>query len=1011
MKRPFFILSLLYLSLHINAQIPSFDIPSPNAAELGSYGDVPVSYYTGKADINIPLYSLTIRDVSLPITLNYNASGILINKLPGWLGDNWSLSAGGLITRVVQGDYDELVYPEEVQARFASGRRYNYFQSYQTLNRLINNPNNNYQELRDTVLCQRNDLAPDLFYFNFLGKTGRFFLGNDGQWKVDSEANLEVIFDITDENNYIDPFIINYPSPYDNYHQPKTIKGFVIRDELGIQYHFGEESSCIEYSVPFFRQGDREFVIPWTANSWYLKSIIDRNGNTLYSFEYERGKYVAQLYNNGIQNSWVCHKNNNGNYYTINGNGPNNYTGNNSGWDFPFDGVLNSPIYLKTITARDGTVLRFYSSDLDISMTQLYASMYAYYSSISQWYANLHNPNTIAYHITLPCYYLQTNDSEARQYQYNPSSDEKLTNPLVSCRLRKLDRITIEANNTATAPIYNFVYSNYPRMHLTTVEMKDVNNATEGLYQLRYSNYEDLPSDYISKKEDHWGYFNNSNYTLPTTTQGYINFYNMREPSRSYTWRGMLEKIIYPTGGMTVFSFEPHEYARYISEDRSTIIDETDHMDHFTGGVRILSIAEYEDSTMSKLISLRGFRYVDPETGISSGELFSKPKYYWENWNAVNIDPLSYSSANMFRTSSIIPLSNMFGPHVGYSYVTESYRFDLKETTYHYSNLSDALDYPSQLNFTMNSLTPYNVYTDRCYRRGQLISVMETNGFKTFKETEFFYRTDDVESNYVLTSSLFADFYVLNPWQRPLTVPDYTHFDGGVYKLFYPKYDVVKETTKTYYESGVITDSVIYAKKDTTLNVTFGSYSHSVDVRTTKSKSTKRKADVATHTFTYPFESVGIEAQLAGLQFYLLPVAVEEKLNNVVTKKYQTAYQNYNGMILPKYELEWKSGVVADTIVTYNGYTGTGAVSSFRKRGQPVTSLIWTNNDCLLSNKTVGGSLSTFYRYMTNNKIGSIVMPNGDVKFYDYDAMGRLKEIYDQNGNTIQKFSYNYSNK
>ena len=38
-------------------------------------------------------------------------------------------------------------------------------------------------------------------------------------------------------------------------------------------------------------------------------------------------------------------------------------------------------------------------------------------------------------------------------------------------------------------------------------------------------------------------------------------------------------------------------------------------------------------------------------------------------------------------------------------------------------------------------------------------------------------------------------------------------------------------------------------------------------------------------------------------------------------------------------------------------------------------------------------------------------MPNGDVKFYDYDAMGRLKEIYDQNGNTIQKFSYNYSNK
>ena len=37
------------------AQVETFDIPTPNAAELGRYGDVPVSYFTGNADISIPL--------------------------------------------------------------------------------------------------------------------------------------------------------------------------------------------------------------------------------------------------------------------------------------------------------------------------------------------------------------------------------------------------------------------------------------------------------------------------------------------------------------------------------------------------------------------------------------------------------------------------------------------------------------------------------------------------------------------------------------------------------------------------------------------------------------------------------------------------------------------------------------------------------------------------------------------------------------------------------------------
>ena len=64
------------------------EIPTPQAASIGKYGDVPMSYYTGQADITIPLYSFTLRDVTLPIYLSYDSSGLQPNCLPGWTGHN-----------------------------------------------------------------------------------------------------------------------------------------------------------------------------------------------------------------------------------------------------------------------------------------------------------------------------------------------------------------------------------------------------------------------------------------------------------------------------------------------------------------------------------------------------------------------------------------------------------------------------------------------------------------------------------------------------------------------------------------------------------------------------------------------------------------------------------------------------------------------------------------------------------------------------------------------------------
>jgi hypothetical protein len=81
--------------------------PSPTAASLGQFGDVPVSLYTGTPNIEIPIHELAGRTLSLPISLRYSGGGLKVEDVGGWVGMGWALNAGGVITRTIRGTADE----------------------------------------------------------------------------------------------------------------------------------------------------------------------------------------------------------------------------------------------------------------------------------------------------------------------------------------------------------------------------------------------------------------------------------------------------------------------------------------------------------------------------------------------------------------------------------------------------------------------------------------------------------------------------------------------------------------------------------------------------------------------------------------------------------------------------------------------------------------------------------------------------------------------------------------
>lgn len=977
------------------AQVETFDIPTPNAAELGRYGDVPVSYFTGKADISIPLYSLEVKGVTLPITLNYNSSGVLVNNLPGWLGDNWSLSAGGLITRVVQGYCDEYQRPELENEDYVE---HNYFQSYNVLPQIYLSRN----ALRDSARNHSCDLAPDIFYFNFMGNTGRFFLGNDGEWKVYSEGNFEVIFDYRDADNFIYPFIENYPNPNISYKQPKTIKGFIIRDAHGTEYHFGGDTDHIEYTIPFFHQSINEYSKSWMANSWYLNKVVDRNGNQLFTFTYQRGKFVAQLYNSAYIHRYTYEYRKGFTHYQGFSNAQNNY-------GFPYDGVLNAPVYLMGIAASNGVNLAFFSDDWGKPMDEIYGSMYSRYGTLMDWYTALveefnHQNNTSGIP-PYPFYYLQSNDGVVTNYQYNFWDTEKETNPLYSTRLRKLTRICQRTSRLSTSLTYTFDYEAGTRLCLKTVNIKDGELQTIGKYQLKYD-YGMLASDYITTAEDHWGYYNAHPISeYPVDTQGSMNFLSYRKTNTSAIKKGLLTEIIYPTGGKTVFDYEPHDYSQCMNEQRDSML----YVSGYAGGVRIKSIVNYDD-TGGTVLQSRVFDYHIPATNQSSGQLFAQPLYYWGEWWPFCENSNSVAKIQMFRSSSILPLSNKFGTHIGYSYVTETVAGE-GQTVFHYRNLSEAFDSRFLVNFSGNTLTPYDMYTERDYKRGCLLSVdiYDSQGAHK-KKTEYVYRYDNPEAKYVLTSSTqYRNFMSLGQSHRDL----FWHYIGGVYELFYPKYDVRLELTTTYEDNGNLSERTEYYRSEGPVKFFRGSYSHFADVRLLFSTVRYRQDEklVTRYSYGLGLADDATADSLFRTQFFLQPLAVEQLHQNHQISKVETKYGWFNGHILPRVKLSYTNNV-ADTLVTYLDYTSSGAVSKYKQRGKPVTLLSWYYNDNYLWSMKEGGHFPTIYDYDPNTfKLSKIIQPNGYYQTFSYDAIGRLSEIRDVNGKLLKKITYNYQNK
>lgn len=287
----------------IATDMPTIIPPSPTVASLMKFEEVPVNNYTGIPDVSVPLYSMETgsENVRLDISLKYHPLSINKDEFASYSGLGWNLLAGGSVSRTVRGFPDEIIIEGNANVNSQQGSNgkdktrigiYNnhlaeafsnkYYQVMSLFGNIVTQSDKNivgeycWKAFEKGVF----DSDHDLYQFNFMGKSGRFYIKKNIQ-----THSLEVVKLDNDNAIKID---LNYSFLNNKY----QILGFTIYDDKGIKYVFEDVELTTEHSYTGSTsfKGDAPSLNvsePLVySSSFQLSRVYDTNNNLLITFSY-----------------------------------------------------------------------------------------------------------------------------------------------------------------------------------------------------------------------------------------------------------------------------------------------------------------------------------------------------------------------------------------------------------------------------------------------------------------------------------------------------------------------------------------------------------------------------------------------------------------------------------------------------------------------------------------------------------------------------------------------------
>jgi YD repeat-containing protein len=477
---------------------------SPNAAGLGKYGDWPVNLYTGTVGVNLPLYTVAMRGLGLPIGLGYHASGIRVSDVAGWTGLGWSLNAGGAIVRSVKGMPDEL-----------NGAGYHAFrQQFLNPNDLASGTGNvaTNNQLKIDAADAKWDTEPDNYTLNAMGRSYKLIIKGNGSIITVPYSQIKVTADfLTDTWN--------------------------VTLEDGTQLLFGQ--NCTE-KVGANRNWHVDVPRDPFATAWYLKKITTVAGETA-NFSYHG--YTLHQNNTFFQSDYFK----------------------NSAPYGEVSCAIGAPCVISgNLSPKNGGFVQ-HGEGLNLAAIE----------------------------------------TDAQRVEFVAATAERLDmqggNALAAIKV--FDKLTGGYTKTFT---FNYTYStavndygagsnSYHKKRLKLMQVDEAGEDGMNAKSWKFGyNAQALPS-VKSYAQDHWGYFNGATNNKTLLPQIFSNKYVVRrgfdpdvtpvgdrEPKANFVGAEMLERVTYPTGGHTQFTFEPNSYPANEEQFQQQQIDQALYLDPAT---------------------------------------------------------------------------------------------------------------------------------------------------------------------------------------------------------------------------------------------------------------------------------------------------------------------------------------------------------------------------------------------------------------------------------------------
>jgi|GEM_PF-4947360 len=245
-------------------------LPSPTVSGLVSNLSVQPDIFSGRLNASIPLIEMQSGDLGISLNLNYDINSIKVSEPVGWLGTGWDVSVGGVVTRVLKGNPDEVT-----DGYFNTGDSPDYLDFLNELETGIFTVDGGVF-IRDDLETYY-DTAPDIFHYNVQGYTGSFVIPpgtNGNNVPVEQLNKSNVLIEASVSTGSINYFKITAPD--------------------GTIYHFGNLSHNSNSQEEI--DSNNPQISDYTS-SWMLTRIESGNSDRVINYSYtSEGLYKIYHY-------------------------------------------------------------------------------------------------------------------------------------------------------------------------------------------------------------------------------------------------------------------------------------------------------------------------------------------------------------------------------------------------------------------------------------------------------------------------------------------------------------------------------------------------------------------------------------------------------------------------------------------------------------------------------------------------------------------------------------------